>query len=239
MGPYRILVVDDEPAIQRLLNTTLTAQGYLVDQATSAADALKEVRRRVPDLVLLDLGLPDQDGLDTLRALRDFSPVPVVVLSARGEETSKVAALDGGADDYVTKPFGAPELLARVRTALRHRLQQAGTPSEFRSGRLRVDLVRRIVRVDGAEVRLTPREYDMLAQFVIHAGKVLTHRHLLQHVWLDAHADPQYLRVYIRQLRQKIEARPDHPELLITEPGVGYRLQVDESPPEPPRDPGD
>jgi two-component system KDP operon response regulator KdpE len=235
MGPFRILVVDDEPAIQRLLNTTLSAQGYQVDQALTAADALKYMRRRAPDLVLLDLGLPDQDGLDALRDLRGFSPVPVVVLTARGEEASKVAALDSGADDYVTKPFGAPELLARIRAALRHRLQQEGTAPEFHSGRLRVDLVRRIVRVEDAEVRLSPREYDMLAQFVMHAGKVLTHRHLLQHVWLDANADPQYLRVYIRQLRQKIEARPDHPELLITEPGVGYRLQVEETPPEPPR----
>lgn len=228
MGPHRILVVDDEPAIQRLLSTTLIAQGYEVDQALTAADAVKYVRRRAPDLVLLDLGLPDRDGIDALRELRGLSPVPIVVLTARGEEASKVAALDGGADDYVTKPFGAPELMARIRAALRHRLQQEGTPAAFDNGRLRVDLVRRTVRVDGADAHLTPKEYDLLAEFVKHAGKVLTHRHLLRHVWLDAGADPQYLRVYMRQLRQKIEARPAEPRLLVTEPGVGYRLQVED-----------
>jgi two-component system KDP operon response regulator KdpE len=229
MGPHRVLVVDDEPAIQRLLVTTLTAQGYQVDQAATAADALTYVRRRAPDLVLLDLGLPDRDGLDALRELRGLSPVPIVVLTARGEEASKVAALDGGADDYVTKPFGTPELLARIRAAMRHRLQQEGTPAAFVSGRLRVDLVRRTVHVEGRDAHLTPKEYDLLAEFVKHAGKVLTHRHLLQHVWLDANADPQYIRVYMRQLRQKIEARPDQPELLVTEPGVGYRLQAGEA----------
>ena len=228
MGPHRILVVDDEPAIQRLLGTTLTAQGYEVDQALTAADAVKYVRRRAPDLVLLDLGLPDRDGLDALRELRGLSPLPIVVLTARGEEASKVAALDSGADDYVTKPFSAPELMARIRAALRHRLQQAGTLAAFDNGRLRVDLVRRTVRVDGADAHLTPKEYDLLAEFVKHAGKVLTHRHLLQHVWLDAGADPQYVRVYMRQLRQKIEARPAAPQLLVTEPGVGYRLQVED-----------
>jgi two-component system KDP operon response regulator KdpE len=228
MGPHRILVVDDEPAIQRLLSTTLIAQGYEVDQALTAADAVKYVRRRAPDLVLLDLGLPDRDGLDALRELRGLSPVPIVVLTARGEEANKVTALDGGADDYVTKPFSAPELMARIRAALRHRLQQEGTPATFDNGRLRVDLVRRMVRVDGADAHLTPKEYDLLAEFVKHAGKVLTHRHLLQHVWLDAGADPQYLRVYMRQLRQKIEARPAEPQLLVTEPGVGYRLQIED-----------
>jgi two-component system KDP operon response regulator KdpE len=171
--------------------------------------------------------LPDIDGLELIRMIRAESPVPIVVLSSRDDEKSKVEALDLGADDYVTKPFGMEELVARLRTALRHRLQQQGGRPTFRSGDLIVDLVRRIVTVRGEEVKLSPKEYDLLQQFVVHAGKVLTHRHLLREVWKDENGgDVQYLRVYVRQLRQKIETDPERPALILTEPGVGYRLQV-------------
>jgi two-component system KDP operon response regulator KdpE len=219
-----ILIVEDEPPIRRLLRTTLTAHDYRTLEAGTGAEALQAVRHHRPDLILLDLGLPDRDGLELIADIRKLAPVPIVVLSGRGEEAAKVAALDSGADDYVTKPFGAEELMARLRAALRHRLQQQGADRGFSSGTLRVDLVRRLVERDGEAVKLSPKEYDILEQLAIHAGKVLTHRHLLREVWRDETVDPQYLRVYIRQLRQKIETDPASPQHVLTEPGVGYRL---------------
>ncbi|MFO1081591.1 MAG: response regulator transcription factor [Reyranellaceae bacterium] len=219
-----ILVVDDEPPIRRLLRTTLMAHEYRVVEATTGGEALSALRHHRPDLVLLDLGLPDIDGLALIERIRQLSPVPIVVLSSRGDEQAKVKALDSGADDYVTKPFGAEELMARLRAALRHRLQQQGAERRFASGGLEVDLVRRLVRCAGHDVRLSPKEYDILEQLAIHAGKVLTHRHLLREVWRDESVDPQYLRVYVRQLRQKIEPDPATPRHVLTEPGVGYRL---------------
>ena len=219
-----ILIVEDEPPIRRLLRTTLAAHDYRTLEAGTGAEALHSMRHHRPDLVLLDLGLPDRDGLELIAEIRKLGPVPIVVLSARGEEAAKVAALDSGADDYVTKPFGAEELMARLRAALRHRLQEQGADRAFASGTLKVDLLRRLVERDGEAVKLSPKEYDILEQLAIHAGKVLTHRHLLREVWRDEAVDPQYLRVYIRQLRQKIEADPASPQHVLTEPGVGYRL---------------
>jgi two-component system KDP operon response regulator KdpE len=222
-----VLVIDDEPPIRRLLRTTLTAQDYRVIEAADGQEGLNLLRHEKPDVLVVDLGLPDIDGLELIRMIRAESPVPIVVLSSRDDEKGKVEALDLGADDYVTKPFGMEELVARLRTALRHRLQQQGGRPTFRSGDLTVDLVRRIVTVRGEEVKLSPKEYDLLQQFVVHAGKVLTHRHLLREVWKDENGgDVQYLRVYVRQLRQKIETDPERPALILTEPGVGYRLQV-------------
>ena len=224
-----ILVVDDEPAIRRLLRNTLSVQDFRVFEAATGTEALESARRDKPDLVILDLGLPDLDGMEIIRTLRATSPVPIVVLSSRGDEKGKVTALDLGADDYVTKPFGVDELMARIRAALRHRLQEQGSAPMFRSGDLTVDLVHRRVGRDGREVRLSPKEYEILRQFVMHAGKVLTHRHLLREVWGGADsADVQALRVFIRQLRQKLEADPEQPRHIVTEPGVGYRLQLQE-----------
>lgn len=226
MDAGRILIVDDEVPIRRLLRTTLTAQRFDVVEAGNAAAALTQLQQDPPDLVLLDLGLPDRDGLDLLRDIRALSQVPVIVLSSRDQESGKVQALDGGADDYVTKPFGAEELMARIRAALRHRLQQQGARPVFRAGRLSVDLVRRQVLLGDSELHLSPKEYDILQQLVLHAGKVLTHRHLLKAVWgSELEADVQYLRVYIRQLRAKLELDPERPALILTEPGVGYRLK--------------
>lgn len=219
-----ILIVEDEPPIRRLLRTTLGAHDYRVLEAATGGEALSALRHHRPDLVLLDLGLPDVDGLDLIARIRAIGPVPIVVLSSRGEEAAKVTALDSGADDYVTKPFGADELLARIRAALRHRLQQQGAERSFASDDLSVDLVRRLVKRGGEDVKLSPKEYDILEQLVIHAGKVLTHRHLLREVWRDESVDPQYLRVYVRQLRQKIEADPSTPRHVLTEPGIGYRF---------------
>jgi len=222
----RILVVDDEPAIRRFLRASLGAQGYQVIEAQTATSALELFRRNTPDVVVLDLGLPDGDGFDVIRTLRENgSAAPIIVLSSRTDEAGKVRALDLGADDYVTKPFGVEELLARLRAALRHRLQQQGEKPVFKSGDLTVDLVRRIVTVRGAEVKLSPREYDLLRLLVMHAGKVLTHRFILHEVW-GTETDVQYLRIYVRALRQKIEADPDRPQLIVTEQGVGYRLRA-------------
>ncbi|MGB3899377.1 MAG: response regulator transcription factor [Mesorhizobium sp.] len=222
-----ILVVDDEPPIRRLLRTSLASQGFQVTEASNGEGALAEAGRSPPDLVILDLGLPDMDGADVIRALREGgNAVPILVLSSRADERGKVEALDLGADDYVTKPFGTAELFARIRAALRHRLQQKGEPPTFRSGDLEVDLVRRIVRVRGEEVKLTPKEYDILHMLVAHAGKVLTHRMLMREVW-GGETDVQYLRIYVRQLRQKIEADPERPYHILTETGVGYRLRMD------------
>jgi two-component system KDP operon response regulator KdpE len=221
-----ILVVDDEPAIRRLLRTSLSSQGFQVLEAADGKHALAEIERSQPDLVILDLGLPDISGLDLIRTVRaGGSAIPILVLSSRADETGKVEALDLGADDYVTKPFGTGELFARVRAALRHRLLQQGEQPIFQSGNLSVDLVRRIVRVEGAEVKLSPKEYDILRLLVAHAGKVLTHRMLMSNVW-GGETDVQYLRIYIRQLRQKIEADPEQPQHILTETGVGYRLKL-------------
>ena len=222
-----VLIVDDEPAIRRLLRTSLQAQGYRTLEAENGADALAQAHQSAPDLVLLDLGLPDIDGLEVLRQIRVASAVPVVVVSSRDDERGKVAALDLGADDYVTKPFGMDELAARLRTALRHRLQQEGAAPVFRSEDLSVDLVRRVVMAKGAEVHLSPREYDILKLLVTHAGKVLTHRMIMGKLW-GATGDVQQLRVYVRQIRQKIEADPERPRHILTETGVGYRLAVHE-----------
>jgi len=222
-----ILIVDDEPPILRLLRTSLASQGFQVIEAANGEAALAEAGRSGPDLVILDLGLPDMDGLDVVRTLRDGgNAVPILVLSSRSDEKGKVEALDLGADDYVTKPFGTAELFARIRAALRHRLQQQGEPPTFRSGDLEVDLVRRIVRMRGEEVKLTPKEYDILRMLVAHAGKVLTHRMLMNEVW-GGETDVQYLRIYVRQLRQKIETNPERPQYILTETGIGYRLTME------------
>ena len=224
--PLRVLVVDDEPPIRRFLRTSLAAQGYDIIEAEDGTKALEEVRRRSPDLLVLDLGLPGIDGLEVIRRLRGSGvTLPIIVLSSRVDEAGKVEALDLGADDYVTKPFGVEELLARIRTAMRHKLQQQGERPLFRSGDLTVDLVRRIVTVRGEEVKLSPREYDLLRLLVAHAGKVLTHRLILKEVW-GGETDIQYLRIYVRQLRQKIDPNPERPPPILTETGVGYRLRT-------------
>lgn len=218
------LVIDDEPQIRRLLRVTLEANGYRVFDAATGADGLAEAAQRRPDVVLLDLGLPDLDGLAILKRLREWSRVPVVILSVRDREDDKIAALDAGADDYVTKPFGAGELLARLRAAMRHH-QDQGAQAVFNIGNLEVDLVSRIVRNSGQEVKLTPTEYSLLRLFVTHAGKVLTHRQLLTEVWgPKAGEQTHYLRVHIAHLREKIEADPSRPRLILTEPAIGYRL---------------
>jgi len=224
MNPLRILIVDDEPPIRRFLRTALAAQDYRVEEAGDGEAALDFLRRNPVDLVILDLGLPGMDGLEVVRRLRgEGKAVPIIILSSRDDEAGKVAALDLGADDYVSKPFGVEELSARVRAALRHKLMQEGEKPLFRSGDVSVDLVRRIVTARGAEVKLTPREYDLLRLLVAHAGKVLTHKFILHDVW-GGEADVQYLRIYIRNLRQKLEADPEQPRLIQTEQGVGYRL---------------
>jgi two-component system KDP operon response regulator KdpE len=224
-APLRVLVVDDEPPIRKLLRMGLTAQGYQTLEAANGKAAL-DLLKEAPDLIILDLGLPDTLGHDLLRTIRARNEgVPVIVLSSRGDEAGKVQALDLGADDYVTKPFGMDELLARMRAALRHQLQTHGERPVFRLGDLSVDLVRRIVKVGTREVKLSPKEYDLLRVLVQHAGKVLTHKFLLGELWDDL-TDAQYLRVYVRQLRQKIEADPEQPQYILTETGIGYRLRA-------------
>ncbi|MGZ8409109.1 MAG: response regulator [Hyphomicrobium sp.] len=222
---FAILVVDDEPPIRRFLRTSLVGQGYRVVEAATGGEALTRIRSDRPDIVILDLGLPDVDGIELIRTVRQASQVPIIVLSSRDSERGKVEALDLGADDYVTKPFGMDELMARIRSALRHRFQEKGEPAAFVSGDLAVDLVRRMVRVRGEEVKLSPREFDILQLLVRHAGKVLTHQFILREVWKAA-ADAQYLRIYIKQLRRKIEADPQQPRHILTETGVGYRLRA-------------
>jgi two-component system KDP operon response regulator KdpE len=225
-GSLRVLIVDDEPAILRFLRAGLSSQGYLVTEARDGVRALEVLRHNTTDLLVLDLGLPDLDGLEIIRRIRDAgSTVPIIVLSSRSDERGKVEALDLGADDYVTKPFGIDELLARMRAAQRHRLQERGERAIFRTGDLSVDLVRRIVTIRGNEVKLSPREYDLLRLLVAHAGRVLTHKFILREVW-GVETDIQYLRVYIRALRQKIEDDPERPRYLHTETGVGYRLKT-------------
>lgn len=224
-APLKVLVVDDEPPIRKLLRMGLSTQGYEILEAPNGKTAL-ELLAQDPDLVVLDLGLPDMQGLDLLRTMRARNErVPIVVLSSRGDEGAKVEALDLGADDYVTKPFGMEELLARMRAAVRHQLQIQGERPIFRVGDLSVDLVRRIVKVRDQEVKLSPKEYELLRILVQHAGKVLTHKFLLGELW-DALTDAQYLRVYVRQLRQKIEADAERPQYVLTETGIGYRLRA-------------
>ena len=221
----RVLVVDDEPAIRRLLRVGLSSEGYAVVEANDAREAKARIGSDRPDLVILDLGLPDVGGQELLTQWRgEGLHLPIVVLSSRTDEQGIVRALENGADDYVTKPFGMKELAARLRVALRHRLQQQGEQPVFKAGALSVDLVKRIVRVGEAEVKLSPKEYDILRILVQHAGKVITHQHLLRQIW-GGQADVQYLRVYVRQLRQKIEPSPDQPQYITTETGVGYRLR--------------
>jgi two-component system KDP operon response regulator KdpE len=225
-APLRVLVIDDEPPIRKLLRVGLSAHGYQIVEASNGKMALNLLSEQTPDLVILDLGLPDMQGHELLRTMRARNDsVPIVVLSSRDDETGKVQALDSGADDYVTKPFGMDELLARMRAALRHQLQLHGERPIFRVGDLSVDLVRRIVKVGDKEIKLSPKEYELLRVLVQHAGKVLTHRYLLSQLWSDL-TDAQYLRVYVRQLRQKIEANPERPQYILTETGVGYRLRA-------------
>jgi two-component system KDP operon response regulator KdpE len=226
-APLKVLVVDDEPPIRKLLRMGLETQGYQTMDASNAKAAL-ELMSGKPDLVILDLGLPDMQGLELLRQIRAArEDLPIVVLSSRGDEVAKVAALDQGADDYVTKPFGMEELLARIRAALRHQLQVQGERPVFKLGGLSVDLVRRIVKVDRKEVKLSPKEYDLLRLLIQHAGKVLTHKFLLKELWSTS-IDPQYLRVYVRQLRNTIEPDPARPHYILTETGIGYRLKAPE-----------
>jgi len=224
-APLKVLVIDDEPPIRKLLRMGLETQGYQILDASNAKTAL-ELMPEKPDLVILDLGLPDMQGLERLHQIRAArEDVPIVVLSSRGDEIAKVAALDQGADDYVTKPFGMEELLARIRAALRHQLQVQGERPIFKLGDLSVDLVRRIVKSGVEEVKLSPKEYELLRLLIQHAGKVLTHKFLLKELWSTS-IDPQYLRVYVRQLRNKIEPDPAQPQYILTETGIGYRLKA-------------
>jgi two-component system, OmpR family, KDP operon response regulator KdpE len=225
-APLRVLVIDDEPPIRKLLRVGLSAHGYQITEASNGKMALELFDEQRPDLIVLDLGLPDMQGHELLRTIRARNDsVPIVVLSSRDDEAGKVQALDSGADDYVTKPFGMDELLARMRAALRHQLQTHGERPLFRVGELSVDLVRRVVKVGDKEVKLSPKEYELLRMLVQHAGKVLTHKFLLGQLWSNL-TDAQYLRVYVRQLRQKIEADPERPHYILTETGIGYRLRA-------------
>ncbi len=229
MSGERVLVVDDEPQIRRALRVALRANGYTVDEATTGEEALDSAAVTPPDLVILDLGLPDVDGVEVCRRLREWTRTPVLVLSARGDEEAKVRALDEGADDYVTKPFGVPELLARMRVALRHAALAAGSSEPVvRAEAVEIDLARRLVRRDGEEVHLTPTEYGLLRYLAEHAGRVVTHGQLLRAVLGAEYEDAiGSLRVYVASLRKKLEADPASPRLIVTEPGVGYRLRAE------------
>ena len=231
-GKLSVLVVDDEAAILRFLKPALEANDYEVDSTGTVADAVKKIANRPPDIVLLDLGLPDGDGKDVIRRVREWSDVPIIVLSAREREAEKIESLDLGADDYVNKPFNIGELMARVRAALRHRMQRKAEVPVLRVGNLEVDAIRHRVTRAGTELKLTPKEFELLSFLARHAGRVLTHKQILAAVWGPAHTeDTQYLRVYIGQLRQKIEERANEPSLVLTEPGIGYRI-ADEVPQE-------
>lgn len=224
-APLKILVVDDEPAIRKLLRMGLRAEGYDTLEAGDGR-AASELLLQQPDLIILDLGLPDIEGLELLQEIRRGNEgIPIIILSSRDDELTKVRALEWGADDYVTKPFGVDELLARMRVALRHRLPVQGQRAPFQSGDLSVDLARHVVKVSGREVKLTPNEFELLRILVQHAGKVLTHRFLLSELGGEL-TDARYLRVYVRQLRQKIEADPSQPQYILTESGIGYRLRA-------------
>lgn len=221
----RILVVDDEAPIRRYLRAALGSQGFTVYETATGLEAIQAVLTHRPDIIILDLGLPDIDGIEVTRRLREWSQTPIIILSVREAEQDKIAALDAGADDYLTKPFGTGELLARMRVALR---KQATSPNEpiFQTGNLKVDFSRRLVTVDETEVQLTPTEYDLLKVLVTHAGKVITHRQLLRQVWGEGYDDMHILRVNISNLRGKLEPDPSRPTFIHTEPGVGYRLKV-------------
>lgn len=224
-GKIRALVIDDEAAILRFLKPALEANNYEMTSAGTVAEGLKRIAAETPDIVLLDLGLPDGDGKDVIKRAREWSDLPIIVLSAREREAEKIEALDFGADDYVNKPFNVGELLARMRTALRHRMQRKAEIPVFRVGSLEVDSVRHCATRAGAEIKLTPKEFELLAFLARHAGRVVTHKQILTAVWGPAHTeDTQYLRVYIGQLRQKIEPHPDDPHIVLTEPGIGYRI---------------
>jgi two-component system KDP operon response regulator KdpE len=226
-GKPVVLVIEDEPQIRRFLRTTLEAQGLEAVESDTGARGITDAANRRPDCIILDLGLPDMDGVDVISRIREWSTVPILVLSARTQETAKIAALDAGADDYVAKPFGAGELLARVRVALRHAssTDREDAGAVYVRGDLRVDLGARRVTLAGSEVHLTPTEYRLLALLVRHRGKVLTQRFLLKEVWGPGHVErPHYLRIYMANLRQKLEADPARPALFLTETGVGYRL---------------
>jgi two-component system KDP operon response regulator KdpE len=226
MSNVKVLIVDDEDSIRRFLRVALASQSYTLLESTKGQEALSCVAEHKPDLIILDLGLPDIDGVEVTRLLREWTKIPIIILSVRGSESDKIAALDAGADDYLTKPFSVGELLARLRAALRRAAQTPGQ-SVFTSGNLKVDLVRRLVTVDDHEVQLTPNEYELLRLFVIHAGKVLTHRHLLREVWGAEYGDESHmLHVNISNLRRKIEHDSARPQFIITEPGVGYRLRI-------------
>lgn len=223
----RILVVDDEPGMRRLLRLGLTSDGHVVSETGLGLTALETVRRRETDLIVLDLGLPDLDGLQVIKRIRYAqSYIPIIVLSTRGDEAAKVAALDRGADDYITKPFGIEELLARIRVLQRYRIQPKAEQSVLKVGDLKLDTVRRNVIVRGREVKLSPREFELLLLFITHAGKVLTHGFILRQVWGTKDTDVQYLRIYVRALRQKVEQDMERPTIIVTEPGVGYRLHA-------------
>jgi two-component system, OmpR family, KDP operon response regulator KdpE len=224
--PPVVVLIEDDREIRHWLRVVLEAEGYRLFFAETGEYGLAETASRQPDIVLLDLGLPDLEGVDVIRRIRDWSKVPILVISARGQEQDKVDALDAGADDYVSKPFGTKELLARMRVALRHASQDGVESAVYESGKLRVDLAARLVYLDGKEVHLTPNEYKLLIALVRHAGKVLTHRYLLKEVWGPNFVEhTNYLRVHMSQLRRKIEAEPARPRYILTETGVGYRLQ--------------
>jgi two-component system KDP operon response regulator KdpE len=221
----RVLVVDDEAAILRFLRPALEANNYETTSAGTVAEGIKQIAAGTPDIVLLDLGLPDGDGKDVIRRVREFSDLPIVVLSAREREVEKIEALDLGADDYVNKPFSVGELMARMRAALRHRMERKAETPVLRTGDLEVDAVKHRVTRSGAELKLTPKEFELLSFLARHAGRVVTHRQILTAVWGPAHTeDTQYLRVYVGQLRQKIEDQPEDPRIILTEPGIGYRI---------------
>jgi two-component system KDP operon response regulator KdpE len=224
---FRVLVVDDERAIRRYLHVALNAHGYIIYEAVNGQEALSMAATERPDLIILDLGLPDIDGVEITRQIREWSQIPIIILSVREQEKDKVAALDAGADDYLTKPFNTGELMARIRVALRRSIQTSPEPV-FTSGELVVNLSRRLVTVREQEISLTPTEYDLLRVLIQHPGKVLTHRQLLRKVWGDAYeTESHLLRVNMSNLRRKIEPDPTRPRFIITEPGVGYRLRVD------------
>jgi two-component system KDP operon response regulator KdpE len=229
-APPVVLLIEDEPQMRRFLRAALGDQEYNLVEASTAREGLAHAAGRNPELILLDLGLPDADGLDVTRRIREWSSAPIIVISARGQEKDKVAALDAGADDYLTKPFGVGELLARMRVALRHARASDGMEEPvFEAGGVKLDLARRQVFREGEEVHLTPLEYKLLTSLVKHAGKVLTHRQLLKEVWgINAINQTHYLRVYMTQLRHKLEKDPTQPRLLLTEPGVGYRLRSED-----------
>jgi len=227
MSNERVLVVDDEQPIRRFLRVTLASQAYTVIEAASGQEALSGAATQKPDIIILDLALPDIDGVEVTRLLRQWTQIPIIILSVRGSEGDKIAALDAGADDYLTKPFGVGELLARLRAALRHTAQTANEPV-FSSGSLKVDMAARLVTVSGHEVQLTPNEYELLRVLVTHAGKVLTHHYLLREVWGAEYGEEFHmLHVNISNLRRKIEPDPARPKFIVTEPGVGYRLRTD------------